>query len=378
MMKAQKVLAKIAESLSMYGILDCLTAPSKLPVFKKYGLKKYMSIIFFCIVVFALVTIYYAILSITGATIHADQMRLYFVLTLSLISISVWVGVAPWGKTSFDRMASSFESKEYTDLYNDYRNAVGGNPSKSDESDENDAIFKIGFAIIWLVISIIDTIIIFTYFTENVIYVISAGILFFASMFLNMFSYYGAIRYVVFLQEFSSHGRDILINEAHNQDVPSASPGLQTLLDLSREHAIIFFSEALFYTLEVFVMVYPVGTTSLMSDHPLRAGFLITSLALFGIATFILVYFAPMHYLQKVHACWKEDALQGATKTLSTINKKAPCIATQLNRLNTLNHIKILNGDRLDTRPNGVEITVSLSTILINIANVIACLSNFK
>lgn len=378
MMKAQKVLAKIAESLSMYGILDCLTAPSKLPVFKKYGLKKYMSIIFFCIVVFTLVTIYYAILSKMGSTIHADQMRLYFVLTLSLISISVWVGVAPWGKTSFDRMASSFESKEYTDLYNDYRNAVGGNPSKSDESDENDAIFKIGFAIIWLVISIIDTIIIFTYFTENVIYVISAGILFFASMFLNMFSYYGAIRYVVFLQEFSSQGRDILINEAHNQDVPSASPGLQTLLDLSRERAIIFFSEVLFYTLEVFVLVYPVGTTSLMSDHPLRAGFLITSLVLFGIATFILVYFAPMHCLQKVHACWKEDALQGATKTLSTINKKAPCIATQLNCLNTLNHIKILNGDRLDTRPNGVEITVSLSTILINIANVIACLSNFK
>lgn len=378
MMKAQKVLAKIAESLSMYGILDCLTAPSKLPVFKKYGLKKYMSIIFFCIVVFTLVTIYYAILSKMGSTIHADQMRLYFVLTLSLISISVWVGVTPWGKTSFDRMASSFKSKEYTDLYNDYRNAVGGNPSKSDESDENDAIFQIGFAIIWLVISIIDTIIIFTYFTENVIYVISAGILFFASMFLNMFSYYGAIRYVVFLQEFSSQGRDILINEAHNQDVPSASPGLQTLLDLSRKHAIIFFSEVLFYTLEVFVLVYPVGTTSLMSDHPLRAGFLITSLVLFGIATFILVYFAPMHCLQKVHACWKEDALQGATKTLSTINKKAPCIATQLNCLNTLNHIKILNGDRLDTRPNGVEITVSLSTILINIANVIACLSNFK
>lgn len=377
-MKAQKVLAKIAESLSMYGILDCLTAPSKLPVFKKYGLKKYMSIIFFCIVVFTLVTIYYAILSKMGSTIHADQMRLYFVLTLSLISISVWVGVTPWGKTSFDRMASSFKSKEYTDLYNDYRNAVGGNPSKSDESDENDAIFQIGFAIIWLVISIIDTIIIFTYFTENVIYVISAGILFFASMFLNMFSYYGAIRYVVFLQEFSSQGRDILINEAHNQDVPSASPGLQTLLDLSRKHAIIFFSEVLFYTLEVFVLVYPVGTTSLMSDHPLRAGFLITSLVLFGIATFILVYFAPMHCLQKVHACWKEDALQGATKTLSTINKKAPCIATQLNCLNTLNHIKILNGDRLDTRPNGVEITVSLSTILINIANVIACLSNFK
>lgn len=378
MMKAQKVLAKIAESLSMYGILDCLTAPSKLPVFKKYGLKKYMSIIFFCIVVFTLVTIYYAILSKMGSTIHANQMRLYFVLTLSLISISVWVGVTPWGKTSFDRMASSFKSKEYTDLYNDYRNAVGGNPSKSDESDENDAIFQIGFAIIWLVISIIDTIIIFTYFTENVIYVISAGILFFASMFLNMFSYYGAIRYVVFLQEFSSQGRDILINEAHNQDVPSASPGLQTLLDLSRKHAIIFFSEVLFYTLEVFVLVYPVGTTSLMSDHPLRAGFLITSLVLFGIATFILVYFAPMHCLQKVHACWKEDALQGATKTLSTINKKAPCIATQLNCLNTLNHIKILNGDRLDTRPNGVEITVSLSTILINIANVIACLSNFK
>ena len=377
-MKAQKVLAKIAESLSMYGILDCLTAPSKLPVFKKYGLKKYMSIIFFCIVVFTLVTIYYAILSKMGSTIHANQMRLYFVLTLSLISISVWVGVTPWGKTSFDRMASSFKSKEYTDLYNDYRNAVGGNPSKSDESDENDAIFQIGFAIIWLVISIIDTIIIFTYFTENVIYVISAGILFFASMFLNMFSYYGAIRYVVFLQEFSSQGRDILINEAHNQDVPSASPGLQTLLDLSRKHAIIFFSEVLFYTLEVFVLVYPVGTTSLMSDHPLRAGFLITSLVLFGIATFILVYFAPMHCLQKVHACWKEDALQGATKTLSTINKKAPCIATQLNCLNTLNHIKILNGDRLDTRPNGVEITVSLSTILINIANVIACLSNFK
>ena len=112
MMKAQKVLAKIAESLSMYGILDCLTAPSKLPVFKKYGLKKYMSIIFFCIVVFTLVTIYYAILSKMGSTIHADQMRLYFVLTLSLISISVWVGVTPWGKTSFDRMASSFKSKE--------------------------------------------------------------------------------------------------------------------------------------------------------------------------------------------------------------------------------------------------------------------------
>ena len=112
MMKAQKVLAKIAESLSMYGILDCLTAPSNFPVFKKYGLKKYMYIIFFCIVVFTLVTIYYAILSKMGSTIHADQMRLYFVLTLSLISISVWVGVTPWGKTSFDRMASSFKSKE--------------------------------------------------------------------------------------------------------------------------------------------------------------------------------------------------------------------------------------------------------------------------
>lgn len=378
MMKAQKAPVKSTRLFGIYNVLVFLSKPSKLPIFKKYGLQKYVSIIFSCIGIFALVTIYYAILSITGATIHADQMRLYFVLTLSLISISVWVGVAPWGKTSFDRMASSFESKEYTDLYNDYRNAVGGNPSKSDESDENDAIFKIGFAIIWLVISIIDTIIIFTYFTENVIYVISAGILFFASMFLNMFSYYGAIRYVVFLQKFSSLGRNSLINEAHNQDVPSASPGLQTLLDLSRERAIIFFSEVLFYTLEVFVLVYPVGTTSLMSDHPLRAGFLITSLVLFGIATFILVYFAPMHCLQKVHACWKEDALQGATKTLSTINKKAPCIATQLNCLNTLNHIKILNGDRLDTRPNGVEITVSLSTILINIANVIACLSNFK
>lgn len=377
-MKAQKAPVKSTRLFGIYNVLVFLSKPSKLPIFKKYGLQKYVSIIFSCIGIFALVTIYYAILSITGATIHADQMRLYFVLTLSLISISVWVGVAPWGKTSFDRMASSFESKEYTDLYNDYRNAVGGNPSKSDESDENDAIFKIGFAIIWLVISIIDTIIIFTYFTENVIYVISAGILFFASMFLNMFSYYGAIRYVVFLQKFSSLGRNSLINEAHNQDVPSASPGLQTLLDLSRERAIIFFSEVLFYTLEVFVLVYPVGTTSLMSDHPLRAGFLITSLVLFGIATFILVYFAPMHCLQKVHACWKEDALQGATKTLSTINKKAPCIATQLNCLNTLNHIKILNGDRLDTRPNGVEITVSLSTILINIANVIACLSNFK
>lgn len=375
MMKAQKVLAKIAESLSMYGILDCLTAPSKLPVFKKYGLKKYMSIIFFCIVVFTLVTIYYAILSKMGSTIHADQMRLYFVLTLFLISISVWVGVTPWGKTSFDRMASSFKSKEYANLYNDYRNAVNGKTPKGIHT-----IFRIGFIFIWLAISIIDTIIIFIYFTEkeNEIYVFSARILFFASMFLNMFSYYGAIRYVVFLQKFSSLGRNSLINEAHNQDVPSASPGLQTLLDLSRKHAIIFFSEVLFYTLEVFVLVYPVGTTSLMSDHPLRAGFLITSLVLFGIATFILVYFAPMHCLQKVHACWKEDALQGATKTLSTINKKAPCIATQLNCLNTLNHIKILNGDRLDTRPNGVEITVSLSTILINIANVIACLSNFK
>ena len=356
----------------MYNILDRLTAPSKLPIFKKYGLQKYVSIIFSCIGIFALVTIYYAILSITGATIHADQMRLYFVLTLSLISISVWVGVAPWGKVSFDRMASSFKSKEYADLYNDYRNAVNGKTPKGIHT-----IFRIGFTFIWLTISIIDTIIIFTYFTENAIYVFSARILFFASMFLNMFSYYGAIWYVIFLHEFSSQGRGILINEAHNQDVPSASPGLQTLLDLSREHAIIFFSEVLFYTLEVFVMVYPVGTTSLMSDHPLRAGFLITSLVLFGIATFILVYFAPMHCLQKVHARWK-DALQGATKTLSTINKKAPCIATQLNRLNTLNHIKILNGDRLDTRPNGVEITVSLSTILINIANVIACLSNFK
>lgn len=373
MMKAQKVLAKIAEFFSMYNILDRLTAPSKLPIFKKYGLQKYVSIIFSCIGIFALVTIYYAILSITGATIHADQMRLYFVLTLSLISISVWVGVAPWGKVSFDRMASSFKSKEYADLYNDYFDAVNGKTPKGIHT-----IFRIGFIFIWLVISIIDTIIIFTYFSKNMVYVILIGAPFFASMFLNMFSYYGAIRYVVFLQKFSSLGRNSLINEAHNQDVPSASPGLQTLLDLSRKHAIIFFSEVLFYTLEVFVLVYPVGTTSLMSDHPLRAGFLITSLVLFGIATFILVYFAPMHCLQKVHACWKEDALQGATKTLSTINKKAPCIATQLNCLNTLNHIKILNGDRLDTRPNGVEITVSLSTILINIANVIACLSNFK
>lgn len=97
-MKAQKAPVKSTRLFGIYNVLVLLSKPSKLPIFKKYGLQKYVSIIFSCIGIFALVTIYYAILSITGATIRADQMRLYFVLTLSLISISVWVGVTPWGK----------------------------------------------------------------------------------------------------------------------------------------------------------------------------------------------------------------------------------------------------------------------------------------
>lgn len=316
---------------------------------------RYKKALKICLLLFIAISAYQGILIFF---LHEAQARQYLAQLLSLVNISIWVGTVPQSKENFNGLGDCFNDQKYAKLHKEFENTL---------EFKRHLTFLLIYLATWAIVIFAEYWFIVKDFSKSDFCAYVTASLLAVSMILNIFSCYGSLAFVNFLYQFSMQQKNILVDIPHNQPVPSASYGLQRLVNCSRAHSAIFFSEVLFYTLEITVLIFPLSGAekAYISAHPLRAGFPIFCLLLLGIITFILVYFAPKFFLRRIHTCWKEESLRhGENKLMDTdIDIR--------HRKELINYLNTLRNDEIDMRPSEAEIVAALSTIVANVLTIV-------
>jgi len=237
-------------------------------------------------------------------------------------------------------------------------------------------IFKIAFLLLWALASVylvkqhckLGT------FSDNCAGVYTI-ILLILTLIFNAFSYYLCIIYIKFLRDNSINK----IRSGYNKSNPSCSLGFQRLLLSAKTQSKLFLFTALLYSFAFLIVFSPNinnGVAATLDNKQGITFFVITFLTfLLTIVTSIAMFFAQGYYLNRILRFWKMDTLKTLENKLMQAYSKN-CISC-INRLSK-NIETLVNDKPLAITSFPVEMSVSITTILVNLVGVLEFLGIFK
>jgi hypothetical protein len=242
------------------------------------------------------------------------------------------------------------------------------------EQGKSTRIFKITFFLLWALASVylvmqhceLGT------FSDNCagLYTIFLLIL---TLIFNAFSYYLCIIYIKFLRDNSINK----IRSGYNESNPSCSLGFQQLLLSAKTQSKLFLFTSLLYSfafLIAFSQSINNGVTATLDKEQGITFFVIIFLTFFlTIVASVAMFFAQGYYLNRILRFWKMDTLKTLENKLMQAYSKN-CISC-INRLSK-NIETLVNDKPLAITSFPVEMSVSITTILLNVVSVFGFLNN--